>query len=149
MIARSFANAISVCIMTRLCAQLRHQNRKLEPAKWGPMVKLHCEIPEPPMAQMGQKRRSQSERGSRACPLCSDSDRVGASQRSAALCQLRRNASQQTEPYSITSSARASSIGGTSRPSALAVLRLMTNSYLVTCWMGRSTGFSPLRIRPV
>jgi hypothetical protein len=30
--------------------------------------------------------------------------------------------------YSITSSARASSVGGTSRPSALAVLRLMTNS---------------------
>ena len=34
-------------------------------------------------------------------------------------------------PHSITSSARASSIGGTSRPSALAVLRLITNSYLV------------------
>jgi hypothetical protein len=29
--------------------------------------------------------------------------------------------------YSITSSARASSIGGTSRPSALAVLRLITS----------------------
>ena len=34
-------------------------------------------------------------------------------------------------PYSITSSARASSDGGTSRPSALAVLRLMTSSILV------------------
>ena len=33
--------------------------------------------------------------------------------------------------YSITSSARASSVGGTSRPSALAVLRLMINSNLV------------------
>ena len=33
--------------------------------------------------------------------------------------------------YSITSSARASSIGGTSRPSAFAVLRLITSSYLV------------------
>ena len=33
--------------------------------------------------------------------------------------------------HSITSSARASSVGGTSRPSALAVLRLITNSYLV------------------
>ena len=36
-----------------------------------------------------------------------------------------------TSAYSITSSARASSIGGTSRPSALAVLRLMTNSNIV------------------
>jgi hypothetical protein len=33
--------------------------------------------------------------------------------------------------YSITSSARASSVGGTSMPSALAVLRLMTISNLV------------------
>src|SRR5215468_6932470 len=33
--------------------------------------------------------------------------------------------------HSITSSARTSSVGGTSRPSALAVLRLMTSSYLV------------------
>jgi len=35
--------------------------------------------------------------------------------------------------HSITSSARASSVGGTSRPSALAVLRLMANSNLVGC----------------
>jgi hypothetical protein len=33
-------------------------------------------------------------------------------------------------------------------PSALAVLRLMNSSTLVTCWTGRSAGFSPLRIRP-
>src|SRR5262245_53810456 len=50
--------------------------------------------------------------------------------------------------HSITSSARASSVGGTSRPSALAVLRLMISSTLVTCWTGKSTDFSPLRIRP-
>jgi pimeloyl-ACP methyl ester carboxylesterase len=49
--------------------------------------------------------------------------------------------------YSITSSARASSDGATLRPSALAVLRFMINSTLVTCWTGRSTGFSPLRMR--
>jgi hypothetical protein len=35
--------------------------------------------------------------------------------------------------YSITSSPRASSIGGTVRPSAFAVLRLITNSNLVGC----------------
>ena len=34
-------------------------------------------------------------------------------------------------PYSITSSATASNVGGTSRLSALAVLRLITNSNLV------------------
>jgi hypothetical protein len=51
--------------------------------------------------------------------------------------------------HSITSSAVASSVGGTSRPSALAVLRWMTNSNLVGCTTGRSAGFSPLRILPV
>jgi hypothetical protein len=40
---------------------------------------------------------------------------------------------QQRSPYSITSSARASSVAGTSRPSALPVGRLMTVSYLVVC----------------
>src|SRR5262249_14783194 len=50
--------------------------------------------------------------------------------------------------YSITSSARASSVGGISRPSARAVLRLITSSNLVACTTGRSDGFSPLRMRP-
>ena len=49
--------------------------------------------------------------------------------------------------HSITSSARASRDGGTSRPSALAVLRLITSSYLVGACTGRSAGFSPLRMR--
>src|SRR5262245_4910002 len=49
--------------------------------------------------------------------------------------------------HSITSSARASSEGGTSMPSALAVLRLSTSSYLVGACTGRSAGFSPLRMR--
>src|SRR5262249_53960638 len=49
--------------------------------------------------------------------------------------------------HSITSSARASSIGGTSRPIALAVFRLITSSNLVGAWIGRSPGFSPFRIR--
>src|SRR5262249_45262318 len=39
--------------------------------------------------------------------------------------------------HSITSSARASSVAGTSRLSALAVLRLMTSSYLVGACTGR------------
>src|SRR5215469_4940351 len=52
-------------------------------------------------------------------------------------------------PYSITSSARARRFGGTVRSSAFAVLRLITSSYLVGCWTGRSPGFSPLRMRAV
>jgi len=50
--------------------------------------------------------------------------------------------------YSIVSSASASSLGGTSIPSAVAVLRLITNSTLVGCSTGRSEGFTPLRILP-
>src|SRR5262249_10963663 len=42
--------------------------------------------------------------------------------------------------HSITSSARGTSDGGRSRPSALAVLRLMTNSNLVACMTSRSAG---------
>src|SRR5262249_32190482 len=49
--------------------------------------------------------------------------------------------------HSITSSARASSDGGTVRPSVFAVLRLITSSYLVGAWTGSSAGFSPLRMR--
>src|SRR6516164_9323059 len=49
--------------------------------------------------------------------------------------------------HSITSSARASSVGGISRPSALAVLRLITSLSLVGACTGRSAGFSPLRMR--
>src|SRR5262245_48550770 len=64
----------------------------------------------------------------------------------------RRHAAEQRDElapfHSITSSARASSVAGTSMPSALAVWRLMTNSNLVGCKIGRSAAFSPLRMRP-
>jgi len=49
--------------------------------------------------------------------------------------------------YSITSSARASSDGGTVSPSALAVLRLITSSNLVGCSTGKSAGRVPRRSR--
>src|SRR4029078_11734258 len=48
--------------------------------------------------------------------------------------------------HSITSAARASRVGGTLTPSALAVLRLMTSSNVVGCSTGRSAGFAPLSI---
>ena len=55
----------------------------------------------------------------------------------------------QQKSYSITSSASNCIELGTARPSAFAVLKLMTNSNLVDCCTGRSAGFSPLTIRPV
>ena len=48
----------------------------------------------------------------------------------------------------ITSSAMASSVGGTVMPSVRAVCRLMTNSNRVGCMTGISAGFSPLSMRP-
>jgi hypothetical protein len=50
--------------------------------------------------------------------------------------------------YSITSSARASSVGGTVRPSILAVSWLMTSSNFDDCTTGSSAGLAPLRMRP-
>jgi hypothetical protein len=67
--------------------------------------------------------------------------------RSDAMCHKATYAVQQTAVYSITSSARASSVSGTVRPSAFAVLRLIASSYLVGACTGRSAGFSPLRMR--
>jgi hypothetical protein len=59
--------------------------------------------------------------------------------------------------HSITSSARASSDGGTARPIALAVLRLMINSNLVGCYamgnvasaLGQRVGFAILFVMAI
>src|SRR5262249_19337142 len=63
----------------------------------------------------------------------------------------RRRAAEQRDElaasHSIASSARASTEDGISSPSALAVFRLITVSYLVGAGTGRSAGFSPLRMR--
>ena len=48
--------------------------------------------------------------------------------------------------HSITSSARASSVGGMVRPSAFAVLRLIASSNLTGCSTGRSAGLVPCKI---
>src|SRR5262245_35953126 len=50
--------------------------------------------------------------------------------------------------HSITSSARASRVGGMSRPSPFAVARLITNSNFVGSSTGKSPGLTPLRILP-
>src|SRR3954451_7517707 len=63
----------------------------------------------------------------------------------------RRRAAEQRDEiaafHSMTSSARESSDGGTVRPSALAVVRLIAVTYLVGACTGRSAAFSPLRMR--
>src|SRR5437763_4547250 len=61
----------------------------------------------------------------------------------------RRAAKQRDElasRHSITSSARCCRNQGTSRPSALAVLRLITSSNFVGCSTGISAGFPPCKI---
>src|SRR5262245_17101969 len=66
----------------------------------------------------------------------------------------RRRATEQRDElaapdHSITSSAAASSLSGTVRPSILAVCWLMTSSNLLDCATGKSSGLAPLRMRPV
>jgi hypothetical protein len=56
---------------------------------------------------------------------------------------------QQITAYSITSSARPSSVSGKVMPNDLAVFMLMISSILEARSTGRSPGFSPLRILPV
>ena len=51
------------------------------------------------------------------------------------------------KPHSITSSARASTVGAISNPIALAVFRFKTNLNFVGYCTGRSPGFSPRRTR--
>jgi hypothetical protein len=61
----------------------------------------------------------------------------------------RRTAKQRDEfapLHSITSSARASNVAGTSMPSALAVCKLMLTLNLVARSTGMSAGFAPFRI---
>src|SRR5262249_3697722 len=62
-------------------------------------------------------------------------------------CRRRCAAEQRDElappDHSITSSARASRVGGTTRLSNFAVCRLITNSNFVALTTGKSVGFAP------
>jgi len=61
-------------------------------------------------------------------------------------CRSSEQADEPAPSHSITSSARASSVGGTIIPSAFAVFKLITSSNLISCSTGRSAGFAPLTI---
>src|SRR6516164_9496396 len=98
-----------------------------------------------PMTAWGQRRRSSPRPQCPQLPPIADirlipNDPPLVPQADVSRCSKRRG-------YSITSSARASSVSGTVRPSALAVFMLITRSYLVGAWTGRSAGFVPLRMR--
>ena len=62
-------------------------------------------------------------------------------------CRPEELAAQVEHIYSITWSARSSNVCGIVRPSAFAVLRLISSSNFVGCSIGRSPGLAPLRIR--
>jgi hypothetical protein len=64
-----------------------------------------------------------------------------AQERMSAKCQKRTSA----KFYSITSPARASTAGGTVRPRAFAVLRLIASSYLVAACTGSSAGLQAIQ----
>ena len=66
--------------------------------------------------------------------------------RSQPCASTERKAEELTMPHSITSSARARSVGGIVMPSAFAVFRLITTSNVVGCSTGRSAGFVPFKI---
>jgi hypothetical protein len=86
---------------------------------------LRCESLEPPMSLWGHSRRFRDVRGTSALPpiLTVTADipdrQLGA--------MSGGEQPQQAATYSITSSATASSIAATSRPSAFAVLKLIAS----------------------
>jgi hypothetical protein len=89
--------------------------------------------------------RSISEVGARYCEVCF-APMTGHREPGHACPKGANNGSQ--ADYSITSSARASSVAGISTPSVLAVLRLITSSNFVGCITGKSAGLAPFKIWP-
>ena len=66
--------------------------------------------------------------------------------RESGVCEIAGRVSSPRGVYAITSSARATSMGGNSKPGASAVLLSMTNSILVGSSIGSIAGSSPLKI---
>jgi hypothetical protein len=88
------------------------------------------------MSALGQKQTSEHVRLMSALPPKAD---IGTQPRDVRFVPIADIAA-----YSMTSSARESSAGGTVKPSALAVLRLITNSYLVGALHRQVRGLLPL-----
>src|SRR5262245_41572068 len=80
------------------------------------------------------------------CPLSPRQRRKSGHRPRSEKCQKATYAAQQIAVYSITLSARAMTVGGRVMPSLLAALRLMLNSNVIGCCIGKSVGLAPLRI---
>src|SRR5882672_3607820 len=92
------------------------------------------------MPAWGQKRPNGDVRAESAVPRTADIG--GRGWQVSCVPQPDSCTAAKNNDHSITSSARASTVAGMSRPSALAVLRLITSSYLVGACTGRSAGYS-------
>ena len=80
-------------------------------------------------------------------PLFPDNDKISHGSEMTRWANFRlMHRSKWHRSYSITSSARARTFGGISRPSASAVLRFTTSSNRVGCSIGRSPGLEPVSI---
>ena len=117
--------------------------------------------PEFPSFPESDFKNSGALRPAAACPsdavsrvaIC-HSDRLGCksalegiSDPSQTLREVRNVPQPDIGAYSITSSASASRLGGISRSSAFAVLRLIAISNFTGAWAGRSAGLVPFRMR--
>jgi hypothetical protein len=89
--------------------------------------------------RLGHKRPSLRSASASGCPLYL--------QQRPNSEMSRRATRRHRNGYSITLSAVARSPDGIVSASALAVLRLITNSYLAGSWIGSSPGLAPLRMR--
>src|SRR5437899_6575402 len=96
------------------------------------------------LADVRSRSKGENLNVSTCCPLYPFSDRIAdVVLFISGLCQQATFAPQQIEFYSITSSARTSSIGGRLRPSAFAVVKLMTSCNFVGNSIGKSAGLLP------
>jgi hypothetical protein len=100
---------------------------------------LHRKGPTWPTTDMGQRRsRVQHAKSLSPAPRFRPRFRCDKARTLCAIRNCREHVQQPTLIYSITSSARPSSAAGAVSPSAFAVLRLITRSYLVGACTGRS-----------
>src|SRR5262249_48193919 len=120
----------------------------------GPAI-FDCDVLALNIASFGQAfaERGDQERILLGCRAAENADNGSGLLRAHGLRtedRCRRRAAEQRDelaaPHSITLSVRASSVGETSSPSALAVIRLMTRANLVGRYTGMSPGFAPRRI---
>ena len=107
----------------------------------------YCNMKCWPMPQLGQSRRD------RLLATLADfrnAPKADAKSGHRHLSRWAKSGCEQSQQAAFIRSPRRRAAGacsGTSRPSALAVLRLITSSNLTGAWTGSSLGFAPLRMR--